>query len=103
MPHLVCLDKAGQYLLSLGTISHNPEKLFVMDFSGLGVWRHKPQPHKLVLIKLSSEKASLTSDLFTVMVLPSQCQKLTEIFSSQCPHVVKNSPPFSHLLQGLNF
>lgn len=48
MPHLVCLDKAGQYLLSLGTISHNPEKLFVMDFSGLRVWRHKPQPQKLV-------------------------------------------------------
>lgn len=41
MPHLVCLDKAGQYLLSLGTISHNPEKLFVMDFSGLRLWRHK--------------------------------------------------------------
>lgn len=48
MPHLVCLDKAGQYLLSLGTISHKPEKLLVMDFSGLRVWRYKPQPHKLV-------------------------------------------------------
>lgn len=56
-----------------------------------------------VLIKLTSEKASLGSDLFTMMALLSQCQKLTGISSNQNPHVVKNSPPFSHVLQDLNF